>query len=200
MGVRFRYLVLAILCLLLTGAAAAQDSPQDSSQDSPPPPVERVPTDKSAPAPKDNAKNPPRSDNVPAGESSSKQTQIDIAPPSDDVKAHPEAGLGNSDVDEFTPYDPMRAMKAVEVGDFYFKKENYGAAISRYREALDYKPHDAEATFKLAEVLNKTGDARGATENYEAYLKILPNGPYAKKSHEALEKLKSKPAPNSAAK
>jgi len=33
---------------------------------------------------------------------------------------------------------------------------NYNAAISRYREALDFKPHDAEATFKLAEVLNKT--------------------------------------------
>ena len=190
MDVRFRYLLVAILCLWLTAAAKAQDSP--------PPPVERVPTDKSAPPPKDNAKNPPRSDNVPAGESSSKQTQIDVAAPSDDVKAHPEAGLGNGDIDEFTPYNPMKAMKDVEVGDFYYKKENYNAAISRYREALDFKPHDAEATFKLAEVLNKTGDTAGATENYQAYLKILPDGPYAKKAHEALSKLKEKMAQYSA--
>ena len=190
MDVRFRYLLVAILCLWLTAAAKAQDSP--------PPPVERVPTDKSAPPPKDNAKNPPRSDNVPAGESSSKQTQIDVAAPSDDVKAHPEAGLGNGDIDEFTPYNPMKAMKDVEVGDFYYKKENYNAAISRYREALDFKPNDAEATFKLAEVLNKTGDTAGATENYQAYLKILPDGPYAKKAHEALSKLKEKMAQNSA--
>ena len=190
MDVRFRYLLVAILCLWLTAAAKAQDSP--------PPPVERVPTDKSAPPPKDNAKNPPRSDNVPAGESSSKQTQIDVAAPSDDVKAHPEAGLGNGDIDEFTPYNPMKAMKDVEVGDFYYKKENYNAAISRYREALDFKPHDAEAPFKLAEVLNKTGDTAGATENYQAYLKILPDGPYAKKAHEALSKLKEKMAQNSA--
>ncbi len=190
MDVRFRYLLVAILCLWLTAAAKAQDSP--------PPPVERVPTDKSAPPPKDNAKNPPRSDNVPAGESSSKQTQIDVAAPSDDVKAHPEAGLGNGDIDEFTPYNPMKAMKDVEVGDFYYKKENYNAAISRYREALDFKPHDAEATFKLAEVLNKTGDTAGATENYQAYLKILQDGPYAKKAHEALSKLKEKMAQNSA--
>jgi tetratricopeptide (TPR) repeat protein len=194
MNVRFRYLLLAIFCLWLTAAAAAQDS----SQDSPPAPVERVPTDKSAPPPKDNAKNPPRSDNVPAGESSSKQTQIDVAPPSDDTKTHPEAGLGNNDVDEFTPYNPMRAMKDVEVGDFYYKKENYNAAISRYREALEFKPHDAEATFKLAEVLNKTHDTAGAMENYEAYLKILPDGPYSKKAREALQKLKAKSAPNSA--
>ena len=57
-------------------------------------------------------------------------------------------------------------------------------------EALEYKPHDAEATYKLAEVLDKTGDKAGATENYEAYLKILPDGPYAKKAREALQKLK----------
>ncbi len=190
MGVRFRYLLLAMLCLWLTSAARAQDSP--------PAPVEQLPTDKSAPAPKDNRANPPRTDNVPAGESSSKQTEIDISPPSNDAKTHPEAGLGDSDVDEFTPYSPMKAMKDVEVGDFYYKKENYNAAISRYREALEFKPHDAEATFKLAEVLNKTGDTAGATENYEAYLKILPEGPYAKKAHEALDKLKQKTAQNSA--
>ena len=182
MAVRFRYLILALLCLWFTGAAVAQDQQ----------PVEQVPTDKSAPPPKDNRKNPPRSDNVPAGESSSKQTQIDVSPPSDDAKKHPEAELGDSasDVNEFTPYNPMKAMKDVEVGDFYVKKENYGAAISRYREALEYKPHDAEATFKLAEVLNKTGNTAEAAENYETYLKILPNGPYAKKAHEALDKMK----------
>ncbi len=159
---------------------AAQDAP---------PPVEQLPTDKSAPPPNDNRKQPPRSDSVPADESSSSQTRIEVAPPSNDAKSHPEADLGNGDVDEFTPYNPMKALKDVEVGDFYFKKENYQAAISRYREALEFKPHDAEATYKLAEGLNKTGDLAGAKENYEAYLKILPNGPYAKKAREALSKL-----------
>ena len=191
MGVRFRYLILALLCLWLTRAAVAQDQQ----------PVEQVPTDKSAPPPKDNRRSPPRSDNVPAGESSSKQTQIDVSPPADDAKKHSEAELGDStsDVDEFMPYNPMKAMKDVEIGDFYFKvKQNYLAAISRYREALEYKPHDAEATFKLAEVLNKTGDTAGAVENYEGYLKILPNGPYAKKAHEELEKLAGKSSHSSA--
>ncbi len=190
MKVQFRYLFLAILCLGLAGVAVAQQSP----------PVEQVPVDKSAPTPKDNSANPPRSDNVPAGESSSKQTQIDVSPPPNDAKAHPEANLSNSDVDEFTPYNPMKAMKDIEVGDFYYKRDNYEAAISRYREALEFKPHDAEATYKLAEVLNKTGDTAGATENYEAYLKILPNGPYAKKAKEALAKLREKSAPSSAKK
>ena len=199
MTVRFRYLLLAILCFWLVGAAAAQDpSPQDNPpQDTSPQdtkPVEQVPVDKSAPPPRDNRANPPRTDNIPAGESSSKQSQIDVSPPANDEKAHPEATLSDTGVDEFTPYNPMKAMKDVEVGDFYYKKENYNAAISRYREALEFKPHDAEATFKLAEALGKTGDAAGARENYEAYLKILPNGPYAQKAHEALTKLKQKTA------
>jgi len=34
----------------------------------------------------------------------------------------------------------MKAMKAVEIGDFYFKKENYNAAISRYRERWSSSP------------------------------------------------------------
>jgi Flp pilus assembly protein TadD len=80
------------------------------------------------------------------------------------------------------------------VGDWYYKQENYKGAISRYREALEYKPHDGDATYKLAQVLGKTGDAAGATENYEEYLKLLPTGPHAKKAREALEKLKQKTA------
>ena len=190
MNVRFRFLLLAIFCFCLIGISGAQESP----------PVEQVPTDKSAPPPKDNRENPPRSDNVPAGESSSKQTEIDVSPPANDAKNHPEADLDNNDTGEFTPYSPMQAMKDVEVGDFYYNRENYVAAISRYREALVYKPHDAEATYKLAEALYKTEDYAGAKENYEDYLKILPNGPHAKKSREALEKLKNKPMTQNTAK
>jgi tetratricopeptide (TPR) repeat protein len=184
MNVRLPYLILVLVSLWLAATAVAQQ-----------PPVEQVPVDKSAPAPKDNRKSAPRSDGVAADESSSKQTQIDVTPQADDVNSHPEADLSDTGVDEFTPWNPMKAMKDIEVGDFYYKKENYGAAISRYREALEFKPHDAEATFKLAEALNKTGDTAGAVENYQAYLKILPNGQYAKKTHEALDKLKAKAGP-----
>lgn len=180
----FIILVLGLSSLYLAPVMRAQDSR----------PVEQLPTDSSAPPPKDNARNPPRSDNVPAGESSSKQTQIDVSAPKNDAKDHPDADLGNNDVGEFTPFNPMRAMKDVEVGDFYFKQDNYNAAISRYREALDYKPHDGEATFKLAEALAKSGDITGARENYQDYLKTLPDGPHAKKAREALDKLKDKTA------
>ena len=183
MNVKFRFTLLFLICLLSLPVylAHAQE------------PVETVPTDKNAPAPEDNKANPPRSDGPGPDESSSKQTQIDVSAPAGDAKSHPGADLDTpSDSGEFTTWNPMKAMKAIEVGDFYFKRENYPAAISRYREALDNKPRDAEATYKLAAALEKSGDLKGAMEDYQQYLKILPHGPYAEKAEKGIDRLKQK--------
>jgi tetratricopeptide (TPR) repeat protein len=140
---------------------------------------------------------PPRTNPRGPGVSTSKEDKVDISPPANDAKTHPNAGLDNPDVAEFHPFDPHRAAKDVEVGDFYFKQRNYRAAISRYREALLYKPNDAIATYSLALALDKAGDLQEARQNYQAYLKILPSGPKAKDAHKALERLQargSKPA------
>src|SRR5271165_2851706 len=188
MIVRLRVSILAVFCLCLAGAALAQ-SPDDG-------PITRVPVDKSAPPPKDNRKAPPRSDTLAPDESSSKQTEIDVAPPAGDEK-HPGA-VEESEFNEFHPWDPHKAAKCIEVGDWYFKQGNYRAAISRYQEALDWKPKDAEATYKLGEAQEKSGDLSGALDNYRAYLKILPGGPYADKAHKGIDRLKSKAAPAAA--
>jgi tetratricopeptide (TPR) repeat protein len=81
-------------------------------------------------------------------------------------------------------------MKDVEVGDFYFKRKNYHAALDRYKEALYYKDNDAVATFRLAVCLEKLGDPAEARKYYEQYLKILPEGPFAKEAQASLERLK----------
>ncbi len=71
----------------------------------------------------------------------------------------------------------MRAMKDVEVGNYYFNIGNYKAALSRYREALQYKPRDAVATFKLAQTLEKSKEFEEARIRYQEYLAILKDGP-----------------------
>ena len=182
MGVKFRAFLLPVVLAFPLGVCLAQQ------------PVEQVPVDKSAPVPVDNTAQPPRSDSqLPPGESSSKQTEIDISPPPGDAKNHPGADLDTaSDSGEFTPWNPMKAMKDLEVGDFYFKRDNYPAAISRYREALEYKPHDAEATYKLGAALEKSGALQGAMQNYQDYLKILPRGPYAAKAQKGIDRLQEK--------
>jgi len=158
------------------------------------------------PAPARPDLSPPRSDRVNAsdlgtelGESSSKDTQGDVDAPENDARAHPKSAEAVADeaastgstnsVGEFHPWNPHKAGKDVEVGDYYFKRKNYKAAEDRYREALFYKENDAEATFHLALCLQKMERPREALEQYETYLKILPSGPHAPAAHEAIEEL-----------
>jgi len=149
---------------------------------------------------------PPRSDTVnvrdlgnDSGDSSSKDTQIDLTPPADDAKAHPkssdvledvEGEPGSGDVNEMHPWDPHKAAKDVEVGDYYFKRKNYVGAESRYREALYYKDNDAIATYRLAICLEKMGRPDEAIAEFESYLRILPHGPQAEDARKAIDRLK----------
>jgi len=183
---------------------------QNSAPSSPPPANSQAPdstTPASKPAtPRNPNLSPPRSDRVNAsdldnepGESSSKDTQIDLSPPEDDAKAHPqssemlmdvEGAPGNGDVSEFHPWNPHKAAKDIEVGDFYFKRKTYRAAADRYREALFYKDNDAVATFRLAVCLEKMDQPDEARKEYESYLKILPHGPQAEEAQKAIDRLK----------
>jgi tetratricopeptide (TPR) repeat protein len=157
---------------------------------------------------------PPRSDRINAdaledGTSSSKNTQIDLAPPADDTKTHPksadilmdaETSPGSTATNEFHPWDPHKAAKDVEVGDFYFKRKNYRAAEDRYREALYYKDNDAVATFRLGVCLEKLAQPDEARQQYENYLKILPDGPESEEAKKSIERLKNPDAASKAAK
>ena len=191
--------------ILIVGAsiAAAQNS-------SPPAPPNSQPSQSKSASDKLAAPNPklvpPRSDHVDAsslgddaGESSSQDTQIDLSPPPDDAKDHPqnsnllkdEGAVGSTDTTEFRPWDPHKAAKDIEVGDYYFKRKNYIGAESRYREALFYKDDDALATYKLALCLEKQSRRDEALTEYESYLKILPNGPESAEAKKAIERLKT---------
>jgi tetratricopeptide (TPR) repeat protein len=179
-------------------SSSNSSSPTGSSQSSTQAPDSGAPAKPAAPHTPNLA--PPRSDRVDAdslpadGDSSSKDSQIDLSPPANDDKAHPNSpGIlmdeGSGSVGEIHAWDPHKASKDVEVGDFYFKRGNFRAAEDRYREALLFKPNDAIATFRLAESLEKLDRPAEAREGYESYLKMLPDGPEAKKAKKALDRL-----------
>ncbi|HXC42637.1 MAG TPA: tetratricopeptide repeat protein [Candidatus Dormibacteraeota bacterium] len=194
---------------------ASPDSTQsDSTQNTAQPPADGLSRDLTFPGDKPEASSPspakpkapnltpPRSDRVQAddlgngsGESSSKDTQIDLDAPVDDAKAHPQssaavAEVAGGGITEFHTWDPHKAAKSVEVGDFYFKRKNYRAAEDRYREALRYKDNDAVATIRLAVSMEKLGELDDARAEYESYLRILPHGPQASEAQKAIERLK----------
>jgi|HubBroStandDraft_2_1064218.scaffolds.fasta_scaffold10186_4 tetratricopeptide (TPR) repeat protein len=184
-----RFVFVALVSLFLGGWAFAQQQSQpDQDQDQPAqnqaPPRSAVPTE--------------------AGESSSRDTREDISPPKDDAKNHPESGVVDTnpedepagDVQEMHPWNPYRAMKDDEVGDYYFKLKNYKAALARYQDALIWKEKDAVANFHMAQCYEKLDQPEQAVPHYEEYLKILPEGPFAKEAHKALQKLKRTDAKN----
>jgi tetratricopeptide (TPR) repeat protein len=181
-----RFVFIALVSLFLGGWAVAQQNPD---QDQP-----------------GQNQAPPRSDRsreAEAGESSSHDTRVDLSPPKDDSKNHPNSGVVDTnpedepaDVQEMHPWNPYRAMKDDEVGDFYFKRKNYRAALVRYQDALVWKEKDAIANFRMAECYEKLDQPDQAIQHYQEYLKILPEGPFAKEAHRALEKLKAAEAKN----
>ncbi len=131
----------------------------------------------------------------PQGDSSSKDSQIDLSGDTAGKSGSGAAASGTAgsdtpnDVQEMRPWDPHKAAKDVEVGQYYLKHKNYRAALDRFNEALLYKPKDAEATFYLAETQEKLELFTKAYENYSLYLEILPKGPQAAAAHDALKRL-----------
>ena len=199
------------LLLLWAGMALAQSAEVPVSAPQSPQPQDK-PTQGSQPAtlapgelPPSEA--PPRSDDAvdDRNSSSSRENIIDLAPPKDDLKSHPDSAAAvakaeeddnaettAADVQEFHQWNPMKSLKDVEIGDYYFKRKNYRAALDRYKEALFYKDNDAVATFRLAVCQEHMKDDSGALKNYLAYLKILPNGPFAGEAQDAVERLGGK--------
>jgi tetratricopeptide (TPR) repeat protein len=124
------------------------------------------------------------------GESSSKDSQGDFSGGS--RPALPPPSSDAPDEKTFRPWDPHRAAKDIEVGEYYLKLKNYRAALERFNDALLYKPNDAEATFDLAVTQERLDLFAKASHNYSRYLEILPSGPRAKESQEALKRLESR--------
>ncbi len=96
---------------------------------------------------------------------------------------------GEMEVIEMRPYNPHKAEKDVEVGDFYYKRSNYKGAISRYREALELRPAYPLATFKLADALEKDKQLEDAAIYYSEYVRQFPDGPQLAAARQALARL-----------
>lgn len=126
---------------------------------------------------------PPRSD-LPGtpGVSSSKADAEPLGPA-------PVASDANG-VTEFKKYDPHRADKDIEVGDYYASRGNYRGALMRYQDALDYKPNDPTAIFRLATTYEKVKQPKPAARYLVLYLRLAPLGEHAEEAKQMQERLR----------
>ena len=87
------------------------------------------------------------------------------------------------------PFNPMEADRVLKVGDYYFKRKNYDAAIQRYMEALEYQPNRFDAYEALGRAYEKQGAREKALRVYLDFLQKYPEAPRAKEFKEKAAKL-----------
>ncbi len=86
-------------------------------------------------------------------------------------------------------WDPLRAEKDLEVGQYYMKKGDLDAAIDRFQDATVAKPGYAIPFRFLAEAQEKRGLKKQAIKSYQRYLDLYPHAEDGDKVRKKIDKL-----------
>lgn len=86
--------------------------------------------------------------------------------------------------------DDERVDEDLYVAKFYMRDDNLAGALLRAKDAVKTQPEYSNAHFMLAQVLEKMKKKDEAAAEYEAYLKLDPDGDHAKAAKQALNDLK----------
>ena len=89
-------------------------------------------------------------------------------------------------IPEKVPFNPMESERSIKVGNYYWHKGKYRAALQRYELAAKYNPSSAEAYFKVAETEEKLKNADAAKIAFQKVIKLSPD---SKLAQEAKKKL-----------
>lgn len=100
-----------------------------------------------------------------------KTEQQEEAPPEEDESLKPK---------EFS-FNPLEAERDVRIGNYYFKRHNYTAALSRFQEAVKWNPNMADAYLHIGEAAEKLKDKTTAKQAYQKYLELAPDSKEAER-------------------
>jgi tetratricopeptide (TPR) repeat protein len=111
----------------------------------------------------------------------------------DDMKPKPPAKKKNDTATQNAPdqpaWDPLRAEKDMEVGQYYMKKGDLDAAIDRFQDATTAKPGYAIPFRFLGEAQEKRGLKKQAIKSYQRYLDLYPHAEDGDKVRKKIDKL-----------
>ena len=88
--------------------------------------------------------------------------------------------------------DPDKARKAVEIGNFYYKRRNYKAAEIRYREAVVYGPDWPEGYEKLVKTLETMDEYGQAIQVCRDFIEAVPDSKKAAEFERRVRSLEKK--------
>jgi tetratricopeptide (TPR) repeat protein len=124
----------------------------------------------------------------PPEESSSKPDEPPPAPtPKPPAKKNKDSAT-QSAPDQPT-WDPLRAEKDLEVGQYYMRRGDYDAAIDRFNDAIEAKPGYAMPFKFLGEAQEKKKLRKQAIKSYTRYLELFPSAEDGGKIRKKIDKL-----------
>jgi tetratricopeptide (TPR) repeat protein len=125
----------------------------------------------------------------PAPESSSRPADAP-SPKKPDKKNRPSDNA-TQNADDQPTYDPLRAEKDLEVGQYYMHKGDVDAAIDRFQDATTAKPGYAIPFRYLGEAQEKKGLKKQAIQSYSRYLDLYPHAEDGDKIRKKIDKLRN---------
>src|SRR6202045_1583595 len=115
----------------------------------------------------------------------------DAPPPSFTKKTPPKANKDNAaeSAADQPAWDPLRAEKDLQVGQYYMRKGDVDAAIDRFQDAALAKPGYAIPFRYLGEAQEKKGLKKPAIKSYQRDLDLVPHGDDGDKIRKKIAKL-----------
>jgi hypothetical protein len=179
-----------------TPAGKANPYPEGATPD--------MPTDTAEPPAK-----PDDSGSASSSSSTSSSSSSDDAAANDPGKSSKNASKNPDDDDEDKPKltdkgsegkrskkvikpqtDTDRVDEDLSIAKFYGQSGNYTGAYLRAKDAVRTQPEYPEGHFVLGEAAKRLKKKDEAVAEFEAYLKLAPDGPQAKAAEKALEELR----------
>jgi tetratricopeptide (TPR) repeat protein len=112
----------------------------------------------------------------------------------DPAKPKPNTDTATQNAPDQPMWDPLRAERDLQVGQYYMHKGDVDAAIDRFQDAALAKPGYAIPFRYLGEAQEKKGLKRDAIQSYTRYLDLYPQAEDKTKIEKKIEKLRSEVA------
>ena len=106
-------------------------------------------------------------------------------------KANKQTDTATKNAEDQPTWDPLRAEKDLEVGQYYMRIGKIDAAMDRFQDAIDAKPGYAVPFLYLGEAQEKKGMKRDAVKSYKRYLELYPHAEDKEKIQKKIEKLQT---------
>lgn len=118
-------------------------------------------------------------------------TQDSQKPSSTEKQKPPKPNTDNAtkNAPDQPSWDPLRAEKDLEVGQYYMKRGDWDAAIDRFNDAIEAKPGYAIPFRYLGEAQEKKGLKKQAIKAYSKYLDLVPHADDAERIKKKVDKL-----------